>query len=69
MKLSAINLSGQPQVSGEGTCELLVHIAQCPLTFVAIKFTNGFCMLGMCAGKSREGATNRDGESTREHSE
>ena len=66
MKQPAIKLSGQPEVSGEGTCELLVHIAQCPLTIVGHKFTNAICMLGTCAGKSREGATNADAESTRE---
>ena len=62
MKPPESNLSGQPLMSGDGTCEILVHIAQCPLTFVCMKFTNGFCMRRICAGKSREGATNKDGE-------
>ena len=64
MKLPATNLSAEPQMTGEGTCELLVHIAQCPLTYVPIKFTNGLCMLATCAEKSREGASHKDGEST-----
>ena len=40
IKLSNTNLSGHPKLSGEGTCELLVHIVQCPLTYVIISLTN-----------------------------
>jgi hypothetical protein len=32
MKLANTNLSGKSKLSGEGICDLLVHIMQCPLT-------------------------------------
>ena len=41
MKLSNTSLRGHPKLSGEGTCELLVHIVQYPLTYVNTKLTNG----------------------------
>ena len=41
MKLSNTSMSGHPKLSGEGTCELLVHIVQYPLTYVNTKLTNG----------------------------
>ena len=32
-------MSGHPKLSGEGTCELLVHIGECPLTYVSLSLT------------------------------
>ena len=36
IKFSNTNLSGNSKLSGEGICELLVHIVQCPLTYVTL---------------------------------
>ena len=33
------NMSGHPKLSGEGTCELQVHIGECPLTYVSLILT------------------------------
>ena len=66
MKHSKPNLSGQPKLSGEGTCELLVHIVECPLTYVILKLTYWWTM-GLCAEKSREGTSNEDSESSGQH--
>ena len=32
-------MSGLPNLSGEGTCELQVHIGECPLTYVSLILT------------------------------
>ena len=40
MKLSNTNVSLNSKLSGEGLCELLVHIMQCPLTTINIILTN-----------------------------
>ena len=57
MKVSNIHVSCNSKLAGEGICELLVHIVQCPLTTTHIKLANS-CTLGLCA----EGASKKDAE-------
>lgn len=40
MKVSNTIMSDNPKLSCEGICELLVHIVQCPLTYVNINLTH-----------------------------
>jgi hypothetical protein len=40
MKVSPTNVSCNAKLSGEGICELMVHVVQCPLTTNSIKLTN-----------------------------
>ena len=68
IKHSNTNMSGHLKLSNDGTYELLIHIVECPFTYIIMKLTYWWTM-GLCVDKSRERTSNKDSESSGQYNQ